>query len=516
MLGVGFRTACFALLSCGALVLSACGGEDETSRIAKTGTLPTDAPKSGPKGEAKAIQASAPGVGRLVCDAQEWTEAEVRTLADVTAINAGHNVYPGALLQGRPFANGLFTPITIPRAGGKIYLTGLKLEPGAQYRRSLDVVRGDTVAQAIGDILSSGVDGTAAHFSYSLDEVHSSEQMLFAIGSDGRAFNASWSGDLSIDQKKRRNYVLLKFVQKFYDVVFVDPATATAVFRDGPRFEDPEGQIEPDNPPLYASKVSYGRMVLLLAESEHKAEDVKVALEGAYNGGVVDAKVSAGWTHGQIMSKTSVRYIVKGGDAGEAVRAINTPNAAAMFDAVKRFLGEAKNARFSAQNPGAPISYTLNYLADRSVARMSYAVDYVKQSCRPVSDAPHVYAYRLELSEIDDDVQLFLNGRLVDHHKSGRTKNWNIGGLTGGEDRIEVRLGNGGGFASSLNATLKRDGLVIDALSYETALSHTGWQLKWGWVLNKTTGLCRRISAEYAANPPRDTFCARGRHGPTP
>jgi len=56
-----------------------------------------------------------------------------------------------------------------------------------------------------------------------------------------------------------------------------------------------------------------------------------------------------------------------------------------MFDAVRNFITNKEAAVFSASNPGEPIAYTLRYLDDRSLARMSYSVTYGKKDCNNIN-----------------------------------------------------------------------------------------------------------------------------------
>lgn len=487
------RSSLSAVIVAGMLV--GCGDAgDGRARLADTGELPLEDAYNQARSEPRELRDEGGSLGAIVCSARDWGASEVRELTNVTALNANQFIYPGALIQGQGFAEGVFTPITLDRAAGEIYLTGLTLAPDATYRRTVDPVRGDTVAQAISDILSTDVRGTGADLSYSVDQVFSARQMQFSLNADGRGFNASFAADFGIREDRRRNYVLLKFVQRFYDVVFVDPPAASDVFATGGAVADPERQIGPGNPPLYVSKVSYGRMVLLLAESEHSASDVEAALRGAYDGAVSGA-VASGFTLRQVMANTSVRYYVKGGDAGAAVRPISAAPER-MFDAVRNFLSTERNARYSADNPGAPIAYSLHYLRDRAPARMSYAVDYIRQDCRPANNRASVARrISLNLSRIDANAVVFLNSvRLFDHNAptSGSAKNTMLtddpNWRTDRPNTIVVRLGNHDCFGSSLDLAITGGANAVTR-SWAPGASHCGWQFEWSYSIDPTTGV---------------------------
>ena len=62
-------------------------------------------------------------------------------------------------------------------------MTGLKLKPGEKYFRNIPAIGGAAVKQATEDILNTDVvSGTAANFSYQVEESSSYEHLLYEIG----------------------------------------------------------------------------------------------------------------------------------------------------------------------------------------------------------------------------------------------------------------------------------------------------------------------------------------------
>lgn len=340
-----------------------------------------------------------PGV-TASCSTQGWTETEVREISDRIGLNlSGSKIYPGALLQGKRFEEGVYAPITIPRAKGTIYLTGINLDKGASYRAKNIEMSASSVNEAIQRLITEReVQGTSARSSYEEHVTHSGDEMLFRIGLDARFGVADVNASLSVGHEKNRNYVFVKFAQVFYDVSFEDPELSTSVFAQKERFKDPENQISAGNPPLYVSKVSFGRMVFFVAESTHNATEVKTALGAAVRGGLETVKASSGLTYKDILSRSRIYYYVVGGGADLALAPIKAANASEMFSAVKNFIGDRKSATFSADNPGAPIAYTLNYLSDRSPAKMAYSVNYDRRDCSFFHDSTDPEEKAIEVS----------------------------------------------------------------------------------------------------------------------
>lgn len=370
-----------------------------------------------------------------MCTTEGWTASEVRELTNVVGLDLnGTTLYPGALLQGAQFENGRFVPITIPRAPGTLYMTGLVLDQGAQYYAEDVPMVGANVNQAIQQLITDyEVQGTAANASYQEEQAYSYEQMLYELGIDGRYGLASMSADLSIDSGKTKNYVFSKFTQVFYDIVFEDPMLATSVFKDGQNFRDPEGQIGPGNPPLYVSKVSYGRMIFFVAESEHSSLEVQAALSAAVRGGAGSGTVASGLTYKEVMSRSNVYYYAIGGSADLALAPIGAATPEERFDAVKGFITNRDAANFSATNPGAPIAYTLNYLKDRAPARMSYVVNYDKKDCEffysEPEPSPAPYEFWVEVRDLHRaNAKVLVNGKII----SGTIAPRNTDGLAWG------------------------------------------------------------------------------------
>lgn len=356
---------------------------DKLERAKEIPLLPEVSQAEGPETQHPAIVMGATGV-KATCTTQKWTDSQVRDLQDVIGVNlAGTSIYPGAILQGGYLNKGQMVPVTIPRAKGSIYLTGLSLDKGARYAAEGIDMNGGNVQQETQKLLTSNeVQGTTARSSFQEETVHDMKSFLFKIGLDGRFSGVvDLAANLNVGKRDGKSYVFSKFSQVYYDVVFEDPEKSTSVFRDGDSFQDPDAQIGLNNPPLYVSKVSYGRMVFFVAESSHDALEVKTALSVAVRGGPANVKLASGLTHAEVLERSRVYYYVIGGSADLALAPIKAGDPAKMFEAVKNFIANRESANFSAKSPGAPIAYTLRYLKDRTVAKMSFTAAYDKKDC---------------------------------------------------------------------------------------------------------------------------------------
>jgi len=463
-------------------------GDETTVRSPDQKTSCTD-----PSGSAVACPASNVGhAGYIQCVDQEVSESKVQQLADVACLIDTDQIYPGALLQGAHYDGGSFTPITIPRAGGKITLSGLYLGGAANYSATVDEVSYASISNAIAKILNdNGIVGTAANASYRVDSVYSSNQWAFNLGTDVSFMAADLSAAADSGNQSAKNTVIMKFTQVFYTVSFEDPKLATSVFADGEAFDDPENQIGAGNPPLYVSNVKYGRQVYFVATSSLGSSYVNAALRGAYSG-AASVTVTSGMSYKDIMAKTSISYIVRGGDAGLALAPIAAATPDEMYDKIKAFLADRNAAVFSAQNPGIPVAYTLRYLDDRTVAMKGLSTTYDQHDCSTIPAAD--YHFELQASDIDDDLHIWLDYE-TDAMKKAYTNqstfyaninNW----LPDNNDHLIIlKVGNGGCFGTSSRLRFFRDGArIYEDCYYPGGWQDCGWQVDLRVRVNRTNG----------------------------
>lgn len=452
----------------------------ETSKCDNNGTA-VDCPAAGAGGHP----------GYVECKTQSMSEAKIQSLADAVCMIDNDQVFPGAVLQGAYFDGGSFVPVTIKRAGGKLVLSGLALN-AASYSIDVEEMGQDTVANAIAKLLTDNqVVGTAANASYRVDTVYSSNQWAFNLGTDVKFMSVDIAASASTSTESTQNSVIMQFTQVFYIVSFKDPVTANSVFKDGDLFNDPEGQIGTGNPPLYVSNVKYGRQVYFIAKSSLGSTHVEAALKGAYSG-AADVTVEAGMSYKDILSKTSITYIVRGGGAEQALAPIAAATPDQMYAKVREFLSNRSAAQFSAANPGVPVAYTLRYLDDRTVAMKGLSTTYDRHDCSTVPNSDYQFAVKGD--NIDDDLYVWLDSissspKAYTNQRTMSLQNINTWITDDFDHTVIVKLGNGRCFNTSGLVTFYRDGSPIWADNYAPrGWKDCGWQTELKFIVNRRTG----------------------------
>jgi hypothetical protein len=335
--------------------------------------------------------------GLVRCSVQNYSESKQKSLVDVVALSDEDEIYPGALLQGGSLASGDITPITIPRAAGTLTLRGLTVS-GASYSTTVDSVTLANVTDAVAGLLQDNqILGTVADASLDHHQVYSAQDFDLRFGVDVSAADlpASISGQLNVDTTSTDNLVVLQFTQVYYTVSFQTPEHSWSVFRDDKGFDDPDGQIGNDNPPLYVKNVKYGRQIFLFFRSSYGARLVEAALDGAASAQAANVKVSGNLTYKDVMADTRVTYVVRGGDAGLALDPVKNAKPEDLYTAILGLIANRDAADFSVSNPGIPVAYELRYLIGDEGAKISYTIAYDKCDCQTYPPADHDYTLRI-------------------------------------------------------------------------------------------------------------------------
>jgi hypothetical protein len=334
--------------------------------------------------------------GLLRCNETAYTASEVRQLVNMVGSDGTvGKIYPGSIIQGGRFKAGEFVEVTIPKVGGRLFLTGLSLD-GSVVDREITVPEysAGQVDSAISSYLAnvgSGVQATTANFGLFIEETNSNEELYFHMGLDGRFKLNQVESQFNIEETRTGSLVTMQFTQIYYSVFINTPETMFSLFRDGADARDPENQIGPNNPPLYVSRVDYGRQIFFRAESTASTKDVKAILQAAIQKTPLDRiELESSLSASEVMEKTRIDYVVRGGSSEIALQ--NAANYEGVLNAIE------EGAEWSLNNPAALVGYELNYLVDRSPAVMAFAADFVRKSCE--LDPPNVAVYEIKLDRL--------------------------------------------------------------------------------------------------------------------
>ncbi|MGE0159919.1 MAG: FG-GAP-like repeat-containing protein [Gemmatimonadales bacterium] len=289
-------------------------------------------------------------------------------------------IWPGSLIQGQSHrdasaggATGLLELPIRERSPVEVSLTFNNQNSSAVISDPTTGSVNAAVRGMIGDAEAQGL-ATANNITFSQETYTSEQQAAIAFGVSGRylGFEASASG--SFTRAVTTNVVAAQLMQQMYVVNVTQPATPAAFFGAGADqgFQDQValGRVGAGNPPLYVSRIGYGRMMVFSMSAKAEATEIKGAIDAAYRGIGGGGAASLTAKDASILSTAEIRISQVGGDQSNALAAIQSGNLADYFTDVVPLTA------------AQPIWFELKSLTGQ-VALVSEPGTYTETSCEP-------------------------------------------------------------------------------------------------------------------------------------
>jgi len=276
-----------------------------------------------------------------------------------------------------------------------VYSKGALAELGvrkrAPIRVTIDLLRGDnwrevetpslaTVQSAIGELVDLAVkDGheASATASFKSSEIHSSEQAMLEMGIAGEYMGSSASASFEGSRSASESAYMATLIQRAFTVSIEHPTLPADVLSADFNPRDLEalktsGALEGDNPPLYISSITYGRVLIYSMRSEDEARKVKAAIEASYRG----AASVDGYAKGEIeqtLRQADIEIAAIGGKQENIEALIRSGD-------LKDYFGE--NTQLTSM---VPISFELRRLSDGQIAHITRTTEYDVKTCQNVT-----------------------------------------------------------------------------------------------------------------------------------
>lgn len=417
------------------------------------------------------VESPAAPRGDFMCTTRSATETE--NYSDIVAYGVNsESLWPGALLHGNAVQSGTFTQVVLPRAPLRASISLPCLEGGSgtieMQQPSLSSYR-DAYDRAVGE---GGNCTPPANTHFEIKEVYSENQLSIALGA-----NVQWSGgELAAAFNFRDEEVhtrrLVKFTQQYFTVDADQPSEPADFFDGSVSAEQVQASFADNDPAVYVSSMTYGRMVLFAVESTRTAQEVDAALAAAYRAVGVSVEVEAEVHARTVLRDSHTTAYILGGDSEAATRAIDG------YDALVSFIRNGGN--FSTKSLGAPIAYKLAHLSDNSLARLSLTSEYEITTCERVKEHLRVRVRSIEATCEDDICEVFgtlsVNGRCADASEAAGTcvvSGVNLINRTSGTD---LAIRNGGNIpGGSMSLT---DWFMVDVDPHDGAVLEINADLK--------------------------------------
>lgn len=308
-----------------------------------------------------------------ICTTQEYVASasfDVNFLTNPTQ-NA---IYPGALIYAEDLADGSYNniksgkdraPLHISTSSAVIGIPALEVE-----NPSLSKIR-----TAMNDIMINQQRGALdVQANFEILEVDSKEELSIALGGhfENKSVTANVSFDYSTNSEKTLKVV--KFAQIYYTMDIDQPSSPEDVFTN------PKDAIEVLNSgktPLYVSQVTYGRIAYFFMETTFDSEDIAAHVDGEYNG-TFTAGGESDFASSMEKGETKISALIVGGDGDGGITAVNG------YEGFIEML--ETGGQLNEKSLGVPVSYTLRFLSDNTIARTNLATSYTKRTCKEVND----------------------------------------------------------------------------------------------------------------------------------
>ncbi|CAA7194245.1 thiol-activated cytolysin family protein [Chryseobacterium potabilaquae] len=297
---------------------------------------------------------------------EDITEKQEKTFDNFTRLGAGAELmWPGNIIQGKTIKTGQMATIPIGDEGRnpiEVKVDAFSSSSTIPSSKTIENPTPGKVQNALGQIINGYYDsGTNFPANYSIDvqRAFSSKQLQMAL-------NIGYTGTMGLDGgtsfginfNKNKSYYAVTLKQKFFQVSVNSKIGLKG--NDGwIKSSYPQSQIDPyiksDNPPVYISTVTYGRLYTLVYESNESAAKLEQALNFAYKNPIASITASQKSEFAATLQNARVYVKQLGGNATAGLEA-SMSTLAGNFDSVRNFVIAGSEA--SKTNPGYPIEYT--------------------------------------------------------------------------------------------------------------------------------------------------------------
>ncbi len=308
----------------------------------------------------------------------EW-EPEVENFL---LLNPNDAIYPGAILGASTLSDGGYASI-----GGDRAPINISVDLQGISNASVEAPSGklSDVRNAINELLNQEITGSQpARLESTRQRVHSKDQLKAAVGVKADGSWGSVAASFEYNNTEVNTMELVKFSQIYYTVNVDRPDNPSDFWTSCPDESVFKGDV-----PVYVSEVKYGRMALFMINSTLSATAVKAGLDASFGVYGTDINIETDYEKERLMENSDIYVKVMGGNsANGAITAVGE------LDEFFNYITEG--AEYSSQNRGVPISYTLRFVDDNSIAKIITATEYTVRECEVLDENQH--------SEIPDPI----------------------------------------------------------------------------------------------------------------
>ncbi len=308
-------------------------------------------------------------------------------------------LWPGCMINPNTISSGAYAQLPAEMAPYRVSLDMYNIENSpTQLLEETDsdgTVRGPSLSvyrNALNNILNQNLTGSIpANINFTIEKVYSTDQLKMAFGGNYKYGKiASVDASFNYNDSEVKSRILVKYIQKYFTANLDIPPFPGEFFTKPYDFQQWLEQLNINYSPAYLSSITYGRMVLFTLESTESDDSVSAALNAAFSYGEHSAGTDLSTEYKNILSNSTINALIIGGSGEAAVQSING------LEGILDYI--STGGSYSKESPGKPLSYTLKYLKDNSVATVKMTTEYTAREYIALeSDEPE---YTVELVKL--------------------------------------------------------------------------------------------------------------------
>ncbi|MFX1705831.1 thiol-activated cytolysin family protein [Chitinophaga sp. CC14] len=292
-----------------------------------------------------------------------YTTEEVVVVPD----NQGY-VYPGSLLQGYSVSTPNYVPLPI-RNYKRYPITARVTFPSDEAEGVIDTPSLSRTRIFLRKaLLAPGFSGAQIEeFLYETFNFYYYDELKWAYGSNvnikGLFSSSSISTDVSVIRTQFPTAIVAKFTTRNFTMVLDEPSNGKLVDESNVDLATLYGYS-----PVYVNTITYGRMGIIVIESNNMSEEVKLAYEKTIKKIFNRSTETLTEYEKTLVNTSKINVYLIGGSATPQAQAITG------YDQFINYI--AHSGGFSASDPGVPILFSMRYLSDNSPVKTTFQIDY--------------------------------------------------------------------------------------------------------------------------------------------
>lgn len=280
-------------------------------------------------------------------------------------------IWPGSLVEGTRAHDFVYVPISVDRAPLtlSISLEGSSAT-GVSIVNTVDDPKLSSIRQGISDLLKDAITEDThvpARVDFNYEQVYTQSQMNLFVGADVSYGAGSLETKFDWNSITKQNKIMASYKQIYYTIDIDTPGSPADFFDPTVPISNIEDVILKDSRPIYVSSVSYGMMALMFIETDYSLDEMKWALDAAYDS-IVSGSVELDMKTQQIMQSSTIQIVVYGGSTA-GLQELETG-----YNGFLNVISASKD--FNASSPGVPLVYRFRHLSDNTLALITLTSQY--------------------------------------------------------------------------------------------------------------------------------------------